>query len=95
MNHKLTTTLVIVVSSLLAAGALALSGVALLVRFHETNAFKLRQDKVWHVVICDIEKGVLADKKTPTAEKVSFLKFYDGLLVHDVKTTPCNLLPRR
>jgi hypothetical protein len=82
--------------SLLAAGALVVSGFALIVRFHQTNAFKQRQDLVWHVVFCDIEAQVLADKTISLSEKQRAVRFYDGLLVRDIRTTSCGLkVPRR
>lgn len=72
------------------AAAFALYG-----RFAQTNELRKQNAFVWHVVICDIEQSVLKDKKTSPEDKVSFIRFYDRLLVKDVHAAPCNLTSRR
>lgn len=90
------TKLVIAVIALTVFVAMVVSGVSLIARFNQTNVLRERQDRVWHVVLCDIEQQTLSDKKTSLAEKIQAVKFYDGLLVRDIQTAPCGLtIPRR
>lgn len=89
------TKLVIVVTSLTVFLALVVAGVSLIVRFNQTNTLRQRQDRVWRVVLCDIEQQTLADKKTSLPDKIRAVQFYDGLLVKDIKTAPCGLKPPR
>lgn len=82
--------MVVVLAALLLVSS-AVTAWALYDRFQQSNRNRQANALVWHVVICDIEKQVLADKRSSPAEKVRFIEFYDHLLVVDVHAAPCGL----
>ncbi len=69
----------------------AVAGIALLVRFNETNRLRNDQAHVWRAVVCSIEDQVLRSQDATWAQQRRALRFYDHLLVDDVHTAPCNL----
>lgn len=82
--------------AVLTAASLLISGWALYTRFNETNAARKRNAQIWHAVICDIEKQIVAsrqndDPRLTAARKRKLLRFYDGLLVKDAHAAPCGL----
>jgi DNA-binding transcriptional regulator of glucitol operon len=71
--------------------AMLLAGWAFLTRFDQTNKLRSDQDHAWHGVICTIERASIKNPNTTVQEKLQDLKFFDGLLTTDVRTTPCGL----
>lgn len=79
-----------------------LSAWLLYARFTQTNRNRVANARIWHAVICDIEEQIVRDNHTPNLtreNKARYIVFYDGLLVKDAHTAPCNIqlppLPRR
>lgn len=70
----------------------ATAGFALVSRFDATSKARQNNKETWHGVICSIEKFTVQRKDLSLERKQSALKFYDDLLVNNVKTTPCGLL---
>lgn len=65
-------------------------------RFIQTNHNREANARIWHAVMCDIEKSVTMPDKAggrhfTTAEQVRFLTFYDRLLVVDAHAAPCGI----
>lgn len=71
------------------------TGYTLYTRFTETNARRADNARVWHAVICSIEKQVVIEKRLSKPRETRALRFYDRLLREDVHTSPCGLLNRR
>ncbi len=84
------TALLIAFFSMCAAGALIISGVSLMMRFHQTNTLRADQTHAWVAVICDIEHQVVSSK-LPLTQKLKDVKFYDGLLINDIHTAACGI----
>lgn len=71
---------------------LALSGttaVLLYSRFEQTNHNRVANARIWHGVLCDIEKKLILPAHASTVKKKAALAFYDGLLVNDAHAAPC------
>lgn len=74
--------------------SLAAAGGALISRFSITNEARHNNALVWHGVICSIENFTVQRSDISREKKVTALKFYDNLLVQNVKTTPCGLVEK-
>ena len=72
--------------------AIALAAWALYVRFEQTNAYRKADARIWHAVICQIEVAV-TKQHLPAAKERAALRFYDRLLIVDVQTDGCDLIP--
>lgn len=88
------TTLIAVLLAAVFLLSSAASAWALYSRFEQANRNRSANARVWRAVICSIEVAVKEDKKSSAAEKHAAYKFYDGLLVNSVHTSPCGLSAR-
>jgi hypothetical protein len=73
--------------------AIVLAGIALYARFTQGNTNRDANNRVWHAVICQVEKSV-AKSHLPPAHLRAALRFYDHLLTADVQTDGCGLIKK-
>ena len=73
--------------------AIVLAAWALYARFQESNAYREADARIWHAVVCQIEQAVLKQHLSPVKERKA-LRFYDHLLVADVRTDGCGLIEK-
>jgi hypothetical protein len=71
--------------------SLAASGLLLVQRFSETNSNRRDIRHTWHAVICSIEQQELRSKVLTPQQKQQTLRFFDGILIHNVGAQPCGL----
>ena len=72
----------------------ALSFAAIVLSAWAIYAYHQADDRIWHAVICHIEHATLK-QHLPADRERTVLRFYDRLLVHDVRTAGCGLLQGR
>lgn len=97
-EHRKPFVVAIVLTIILLSNA-AVSAWALYSRFDQANQNRIGNARIWHAVICDIEKQIKNDNHAPVptdAQKRQYLAFYDHLLVVDAHAKPCNItIPAR
>lgn len=91
---KIAKTAALVALILILLSAAGIAG-GLYTRFTQTNKNRAANARIWHAVICDIQKSVVdpqkGQRKLSPTEQARFLAFYDRLLVVDAHAAPCGI----